>query len=270
MTGTGAGHELVVFMHIPKTAGTTMRAVLEATYGEAYLDTWIHSAAAPDGSPVTADCHAPEVDEVVATVEHAGSRVQCIGSNLPYGIHRRLNRPVSYLTFVRHPVDRCISRWYFAYRMRDERPMWRSYEAHGFDLERILDELVDYCLVDDQVRNITGLPVERPVPADLDRAIAMAARDYRFVGAMERFDDCLAHLRRELGWSKVGVEPRNVGDRSDPSLLPTDAAELFADANQLDAALHGWVVQSYLPPRLGPERRPGQPVPARATAVIGG
>jgi Sulfotransferase family len=244
---------IVVFLHIPKTAGNTMRAILEATYGPGYLDAWVHTSNTSAHEPVTVDAAAAEIHDLVNDIGRAGPSVRCLGLNLPYGIHRYLNRPTRYFTFVRHPVERCISRWYFSWKMRDERPMWRVYESMNFDLERILESLVDFLLVEDQVRNIIGRPVAKPLLADLELACEMVEREYYFVGTMERFDECLARLRWELSWPEVDVERRNVGDRSDPGLLPPGAVDLFAAFNQLDTALYEFVDGKYLEHRLAGE-----------------
>ncbi len=98
----GHGPPVYVFLHLPKTAGTslveTVRGALEP--GE-FLDLY--------GVRRTS---AQIAGDIAAMTEGARSRVRFVaGHQVWFGMHELLGREARYVTFLRHPVVRVLS-WY--------------------------------------------------------------------------------------------------------------------------------------------------------------
>jgi hypothetical protein len=201
-----------------------------------------------DSGPKTADAPDDDVRSALAEIRQRGSSVDCVAINLPYGLHRAIGRPVRYFTFLREPVDRCISYWYWLYTQRS-RPhtIWHWLESMDFDLRRILDSGRLPQFRNDQTRFITGSGDLDMTPEHLALAKKMIREEFAFVGAVERFADCHRILATRLGWTDLWYERLNHADRSDSSLLPDGAADVFREYNDIDAALHRWLVDSHLP-----------------------
>jgi hypothetical protein len=70
------------------------------------------------------------------------------------------------------------------------------------------------------------------------------------VGAVEYFAPCLKILAHQFGWKDVAYKKLNVGDKSDPRILPDQAEERFREANEWDIRLYEWLVKNYLPQRI--------------------
>src|SRR4051794_8023178 len=78
---------LTVFIHVPKTAGTTFTALLRENF--------------PDGVAVAG------ADRLEVSADK-----QVLVANVPFGLRHRLPAGTRYVTFVRDPVERMLSQYY--------------------------------------------------------------------------------------------------------------------------------------------------------------
>lgn len=95
---------MYVFLHIPKTAGTSLVQMMKAALGPGeYLDLY--------GVNRTTDVL---VRELAALTPEQKARVRfAAGHQVWHGVHEALGRPARYITFLRSPVARVLS----CYRM---------------------------------------------------------------------------------------------------------------------------------------------------------
>ena len=91
-----------IFQHIPKTAGSTIHAVLDNQYPAAQ----IHSTFA-------ATMDDKELDRLRQLSETERKGLKLVKGHMPFGVHTLLPGRSRYLTFLRHPIDRIISNYYF-------------------------------------------------------------------------------------------------------------------------------------------------------------
>lgn len=240
---------LPVFIHVPKAAGHTVRALLHLNYpGRPHIDVIVRGSTSVSGLALTPSSGDPQVAYHVADVQARERELAFVATSLPYGIDAFLSRPVAYFAFLRDPVERCISYWYFTHRVAH--PAWGLFESYDLNVERILSSGKAIQLSNDQVRVISGTSATEIAPEHLELAKRRIANDYLFVGAVERFEESVAELGRRLRWTHLTAEPRNVGDREDTSLLPAGARDAFEAANVYDRELHNWLCNAYLPSRI--------------------
>jgi hypothetical protein len=231
--------EVTIFQHIPKTAGTTMRSFLRAVVPPTeFLECVIHSRVTATGNIKTPSLVDPEIDSFIDQLWRSRNTVSCIAANLPFGLHGFIDRPARYVALVREPVDRCISYWYYAYDRRDVGPLWRALESRRFNLEIILNdpETAPY-FVNDQTRYLSGshkLNVNREI---FEEALHNVNTRYSFCGTFENDLTLLEKFFQSKGSSTAALPRLNVGKKSDASLLPSGAPELFASANNWDRLL---------------------------------
>ena len=118
--------EVLIFVHIPKTAGTTFAAILERNFRASRI-----VSVYPNFGITTSELRALP-DETRATME-------CVKGHFDYGIHRDLGRPFRYVTFLRHPVEQVRSRYN---HMRSSRAHPLHHLARkGISLEEVQREL---------------------------------------------------------------------------------------------------------------------------------
>jgi hypothetical protein len=203
-----------------------------------------------DGAVKNSDSHDQDVALAIAELQSRESILRCVAANLPFGVHRYLNRPPVYFTFVREPVARCISHWYFSYAGRhDGGAQWQRFAEYNFEIDRIIDN-GGYLYLNDQVRMITGTQKVLVGREEYEEACERIASDFLLVGTVDHFDACTAWLGHSLRWKTRAYRSQNVGDKSNTAILPPNAREKFRDANEWDLKLYEWVTSCYLPKRL--------------------
>src|SRR5687768_14239089 len=88
---------LLVFVHIPKTAGVTFSTILAGFYQPGVYS--IYSTA--------------EIAKFQQLTEAQRGTYELLQGHFPYGIHDYIPRPTQYITFLRDPVARVVSLYYF-------------------------------------------------------------------------------------------------------------------------------------------------------------
>lgn len=226
--GSLAGRKLV-FVHIPKTAGTTFDRVLETV---ALLDGCGHFRAL---GTVYGQYMGPEKDEAADSFRSADSAAldggRFLSGHLPATVwDERLNpQDAAFVTLLRDPVERTISQ----YRFGIQRGGWDAGTpmAELFAAGTMADNL--------QVRMLAGC--ESPdVPCDeamLEAARAALAARFAVTGVSDTFDAFLGALIRLCGWPEIIYSSFQVGRTH---LAPGALAGLRAQAagfNRFDQAL---------------------------------
>jgi hypothetical protein len=238
-------------MHIDKNGGTSVRQILRWNYpARGLFEAMPLARIGVDGTPKTLDGHDEDVYQVVSEVQNRQNTLECVAANLPLGIHKYVNVPITYFTFLREPVSRCISYWYFAFQTRQTAPLWSALEAYDFDLRRILQDGATYQFSNDQIRMITGCSAREPSEAEFYAACQIIQEKFLLVGALECLDAGLNFLARWLRWQHVSSVQMNVGVKTNASLLPRSAEKYFRDANEWDIRLFEWLTKKYLPAKL--------------------
>lgn len=178
-----------VFVHIPKTAGTSIRE-------------WLRSHLSADLIHVPGGLHdSRALDELCAFPEKVGPHTLIFG-HIPYGLHERLSIDCDYITLLRHPVDRAVSAYAYVNERRDNY-LHDDTQCGGF--EEFLALRVRQGRDNAQVRYVTGIVEPRPLGEDdLKRALYLLRTRYRHVGLYEELPSFLAGIRTYVGG---GVPP---------------------------------------------------------------
>lgn len=223
---------LLVFIHIPKTAGSTLRAIMQRQYRpeEIYHIHWNFDRDAPFASYID-----------LPDQERQQTRV--LYGHIPFGIHRQLQRSTTYFTLLRDPVDRCISHYYHIRKLPNHFHYKRATEL---DLAEFVASGVFREMDNGQVRQLTGagaLPFGGCSSDLLDQAIANLEAHFCVAGLQERFDETLLLLRRAMRWPRPPLyQRRNVGKlRSQRDAFSPEVLRVVADHNTLDQQLYDYV-----------------------------
>lgn len=183
----------VFFLHLPKTAGTTMRRVLDREYRNARRY--------EIGEDVTGDIRAFR-----ARSWDAGNAPALVQGHMSYGLHQCVPGPATYVTLLREPIRRALSDYHYV-TSTPGHPIHEHVKDLG--LVQYFESGITGQLSNGQVRLLSGdnLPDDTGVPsnrnmdrADLDKAQAHLREGFAAVGVQERFDETLLLFRRRLGW----------------------------------------------------------------------
>jgi len=218
------GKEAVIFLHLPKTAGTTLNRLIEWEYriSEMY-----------------------SVDPVLFEWSYARLRnlpqrrlrkTRIFKGHMLFGLHEVLPQPATYITVLRNPVERVLSAFYFM----------RGYKLHPlyWKLRRnkwTLEEYVQRSTRDNvQCKIIANANYHLPCTQEImDRALHHLDHYFSVVGLSERFEESLALMKLRFGWQLKSYSAFNV-TRSRPKRqdLPQATLDLIAERNRFDVALY--------------------------------
>ena len=196
-----------IFVHIPKTAGSTLRTLITANYAP-------HEVLSlyGDDRKVLADATA-----------HIGRTdpFQLIQGHAPYGIHRLLGLGgARYFTFMRDPVSRFMS----------DVAMGVRHPSHGF--HHILaapgltrEERIGKALELTYYRNnitqfLSGSFCTEAISMSLLNTAIDNLWSSEFIGLTEDFEASLLIMGRKLGWKKIIPQKSNVRPDPEPPLPP--------------------------------------------------
>ncbi|MBA2764809.1 MAG: hypothetical protein H0U42_09035 [Thermoleophilaceae bacterium] len=251
-----ADRPLLIFHHIPKTAGTSVRRAVElsckAAYGTALF--LPEPAAEADGRGVVAqryrDLYArftgTERADLLAVAGHSANHLAPL-----------VERPHRVLTLLREPVDRVYSHFFFVGRARGLaiEDFFAAVIAGTFGGPFTPDPAQFF---NGQARSLlapyfdTGdLPYSAgPGPdAELWRArLRDVLAENHLIGVRERFRQSIELFAQAFDWRRVELPELRVNDARPRHVdLPPETQKLIRSYNWLDAELHAQYLESFPP-----------------------
>jgi hypothetical protein len=239
---------LIAFLHIPKTAGTTLNSILSGEYApHEYHEimmrgmNWILPRPAIIRRPLISFSKIRRLRTAVRN--QPGLRL--VRGHFDLSIARHLPADTRFFTLLRDPVERAISHYYHYRRRLVDR-------VHPLAMRSTLTEWVSGCglveMDNGQTRRLAGemnLPCGRVTPAMLERAMSRLAQ-FAVVGITERFDESLLLLQDAFGWRCQRAAASNVGENRPPR-IEVGAATLQAieDCNRFDRELYRFALDLF-------------------------
>jgi hypothetical protein len=227
-----SGGETVIFLHVPKTAGTTLHHILERCYPR----NQICSFKDPN--------YRSELENFQKLSTETREAYRLIKGHLSFGFHRHLPGRSTYITFLREPVARALSFYHYA-RSHPEHYLYPLLGDDHVDLKILLRQRTPttHELFNLQTSMVAGDEWDDPErPADraaLERAKQNLRSHFDVVGLTEEFDTSLRLLRRRFGWKVKFYTRKNVTRRKDQiDNLDPETHSLLREANALDIELY--------------------------------
>lgn len=227
------GRETVVFVHIPKTAGSTLNAVMDANYAADQI--------AQVDSPVR-----ESVGHLCALDPGQQAQLRVVRGHGTMNLHRSWGNPCVYITLLRDPVDRVVSQYYFL-KASQSHPLGTQLRDESIGIEQYVEGEMNLQIDNGQVRALSamGNGVGEDVAfgdcrdAMLDTATRAIDNDFYFVGLQEAFEASLERLSALMSWTLLDVDRKKVTrDRPGVEALPASTRKLIVSRNALDSALY--------------------------------
>jgi len=221
----------LVFIHIGRTGGTTLRRIAARQFSDARCLHLANFAALP---------------ELAALSRAEQSRFGFIEAHLGFDYDSILTVPANYLTWLREPIARVVSN-YFYMRNLPEHTHYPTIRQNNLTLAQYITERVSKIGGDNgMTRALCGLPnFANAVPfGECTRDMLEQARhnlEHRITmfGLTEQFDEGLVLLQKTLHWRMPVYTIQNAG-KPDANAEPLDAETraLIAKQNNLDIELY--------------------------------
>lgn len=225
-------NQTVIFMHIPKTGGQTLRSVVEQNYKEG--DVFRCYPTNPKY---------PNLEDFKNISDQEKERMKIIIGHIDYGIHNYISHDYrGYITMMRDPVDRVISSYQHVMRNSEKLRNNCASILKLYEKERMfLDNF--------QTRMISGINPEFGQCYDemLDQAIENIDKHFLMIGLNERYDETLRRFAKLLNWNSIEYERVN----STPNKLTSKCfskieINKIKEMNKLDIQLYSYAKKAFL------------------------
>ncbi len=223
----------VVFLHIPKTAGMSLRGLFVKNYREGkHFNTELGSGMIENWGKCLSRIKKMSGDELRQYLIFKG--------HMPFGLHEVLPFPVEYITFLRDPVQRAVSHYKMLCRNKII-PSDHLIDSAQTDWNLAKYPELGYSFDNCQTRTLAGVGTDLPFGACSGKHLQMAMenldRHFKFVGLTEQFDLSLMLLGRVCGWKWHFYVPDNVSANGSFSISP-DLVEAIRRLNRFDFELY--------------------------------
>ena len=211
-----------IFLHIPKTAGTTLNRIIDRQYSPFEI--------------FTIDPHRVKAssERLRQSSEQRRRRLRVVRGHLPYGIHEFLPQGATYITMLREPVARVLSAYHFVLR-RPLNPLHRKVIRERLRVEDCLRLFPERR--NTQCRFVAGI---EDMSISDDRLLAKAqdhlAKAFSVVGISERFEESLMLFSTAFGWDIPFYRNCRVA-KVRPQIDP-GTADMIREYNRLDLELY--------------------------------
>ena len=221
--------ENIIFLHLPKTAGTTLNFILSRQYDSEIIHTI-------EGDTLKA------LKKFENFTPKARQKIHVVNGHGEFGIHKFLFGPSKYITFLRNPIERVISDYYFILRA-PQTPYHRYVTENQLSLKEAVeckDPLI--MLPNSQTILLAGV-WRKGIKQCNDEVLTQAKQNLRkhfIVGLTEKFDESICLLKSYFDWgTDVYYKKRNVTtNRLAPENLPKETLDAIVHYNQCDLELY--------------------------------
>ena len=221
----------LLFIHIPKAGGSTLNSIIQRHYD---LDSIFK---------INGNCPKASIDKFKNLTEAERKRIKLVNGHMSFGLHDFLPNASTYITMLRHPVERIISHYYYVLRTPNHY-LHDKVTSQNMNLKDYISSGISQELENDQTRLLSGIGqknfnLDRSSNDMLEAAKRNLTEKFVVVGLTEKFDETLILLQEKLGFKHILYIEKNVTkDRPKIQNISEETAKLIKQKNQLDIELY--------------------------------
>lgn len=237
----------VVFVHIPKTGGTTLAHIFRQVYKSNNL---VYHGYNKQRNKI-------EAKNFKILSQDQRSSYQLIRGHGVYELHEFFVNPY-YVSLVRNPIERVISLYYFIMNSKfinenNTDPDTRKCIDEKLTLEECIEKKLIPGMINGQTQSFLKSK-NSPYPStfnELEEAKKNIETDFQVLGTMEKFDHFVTLLAKQLEWNHIPTyQPQNRGQNSNSRRkiieeIPQKTLKLIESHNHLDIDLYQYVAKRF-------------------------
>lgn len=220
----------LIFLHIHKTAGTSLRIAIREAVGKKRFLMWYETN------------ERFSLEKVKQRLQRSD---QVVFGHQVYGAHRDLGVPPNYATVLREPISRVLSFYYYVAEHRPDHP---CHEAINQGMSAVEFVSRSGAVANRMVKVISGQL--GPYKSRDEARVALRTakrnlrRDFALVGTVEDMERTLEDLSQLLGVNSISMPQENVGVNHD-DLIGSDEGRAIGELNELDMELYEFVCEEF-------------------------
>lgn len=232
METVGENFDSLVFLHIPKTAGSTFHTIL----GERYSATVTKNLFGSRYEDL-------EIKNFIELTDTHKSKIKLLKGHMPFGLHKYLPGTSKYISILRDPIERVISQYYYI-KANTRNPLHEQVVGGNMTISEIVSSGISVGLNNGQCRFLNGDISEYAFnqcnEMMLKNVKENITKHYLWLGITERFDESLLVLANKIGWKKTPYYFRQNTSKTRVKKAATADEDILAikEFNQLDIALY--------------------------------
>ena len=228
--------ETLIFLHLPKTAGTTLHRILDREYPAEEIFT------------IQEDAHA-DIARFKALPAGHKANLKLLRGHMGFGLHQQFAQRCRYFTMLRDPVERVISYYYFILR-QPTHYLYQAIQENQWDLKQLLESGLPLMMDNGQTRLLSGVWGERPFGqvGEIEYTSARRNLDNHFavIGLQEAFDTSLLLYQKEFGWQRIEYRRQNTTqNRPRQAAMTPETIDLIKRYNRQDFALYNYAAKRF-------------------------
>jgi hypothetical protein len=218
----------LIFLHLPKTAGSTLTTVLR----------WQYRRLRPE-QIMRFDTQGRGFDDIgLLPIDHR-AQLKVLMGHFPYGVHDHLPNACRYVTIVREPVQRVVSTYRYVLSAPSH-PLHETLASSAMSLDEYVSSGIHRFQAENALtRQLAGRDEEGDLTVHDLEVAERNLRSFLVVGLTEAFDESLILFKRILGWGMPFYFSRNVSGKGPRPERGSDTAlDLIRERNGLDLEIY--------------------------------
>jgi 4-hydroxybenzoate polyprenyltransferase len=223
----------LIFLHIPKTAGTTFHNILDKQFAPENVFT----------IQVIDDAHT-NIDKFTSLPKSKRKKIHLLKGHMNFGLHEYMIGETKYITLLRDPRERIISFYYYVLQ-NPNLELFTLIKSNNWSLHDFVANVDMKELNNAQLKLISGIEDNEEVM--MEKAIENINNHFSFVGITEYFDESLKRLQKIYGWDISEYISHKVND-SRPKLDDIDpkTIKLIDEKNHGDILFYEKIKTEFL------------------------
>ncbi|NEQ54548.1 MAG: sulfotransferase family 2 domain-containing protein, partial [Leptolyngbya sp. SIO3F4] len=236
---------LIIFTHLPKTAGTTLKHITQRQYLPNEIFEFYSLTRQPSKG----------INVFESLAEHRSNKLKFVTGHIGFGLHRLTPRPCTYITILRDPIRRVISFYYYLLRNNPNHADLKDCKSLEDFIQRAniakngMTQYLSNAKLKSQLNYKGGRRKDEQyycTKETLEEAKKNLKENFSVIGIMEEFDKVLVLLKRQLGWQIYPYLKANVAKKKTPREdLSDKAMHLLEIHSKYDIELYQYARQLF-------------------------